>query len=105
VALYKYFSEQGALRFFRTRMVRFSQPAEFNDPFELRPHIRGLADDETIHTQHSLAYTKESIDKQIHESLAKLTLNSDQLSRIDTVRLAKEIQDRAGEAMGFVRAV
>ena len=37
--LYKYFSEEGLLRFLQSFEVRFSPPYVFNDPFEGRPRL------------------------------------------------------------------
>lgn len=37
--MYKYMSEEGALRFVGTLRVRFTQPDDQNDPFEFRPFL------------------------------------------------------------------
>jgi hypothetical protein len=37
--VYKYMSDEGALRFLKTLRVRFTQPDDQNDPFEFRPMV------------------------------------------------------------------
>ncbi|MEY2521298.1 MAG: hypothetical protein QOF24_3057 [Verrucomicrobiota bacterium] len=86
-------------------MVRFTQPAEFNDPFELRPHIKGLADDATITTQHAIAFQNESIEDHARLAIEKLQLAPEQCSRINPSQVAKEISNRAGDVLELVRII
>ncbi|SFP33500.1 Protein of unknown function [Variovorax sp. OK605] len=48
-SLFKYFGP-GGTRFFANWLVRFSQPAALNDPFEFSPHVRswGTPDEEAV---------------------------------------------------------
>jgi hypothetical protein len=103
--LYKYVSSAAAERFFRKGMVRFTQPADFNDPFELRPHIRGLADHGTIAKQHSIAFEDESIENQLRLALDKLQLSPSERSRIDLTTAKKNIWNHAHQAFEFVRNI
>jgi len=93
------------LRFFQTGKVRFTQPGEFNDPFELRPHIRGVADHETIARQHSLAFEGEALENQVRISLAKVQLSSSERSRIDPTVVSTAIAKEAGQVFDLVRNI
>lgn len=48
------------------RRIRFTQPGDFNDPFEFRPKIREVASDSEVRT-----YVEEHFDQLIEEELAK----------------------------------
>ncbi len=54
--LYKYFSRTWGLAALQTRLLRFTQPAAFNDPFEFSPVFAALA-------------TKEQLADHIEEAL------------------------------------
>lgn len=70
--LYKYISGEGALRLFRSGMLRFTQPAEFNDPFEMQPFLKGLADEPVLEKQFHEQFGP-TLDPEIEGMLAKLT--------------------------------
>jgi hypothetical protein len=68
--LYKYMAggkDRGVLRFFKSGMVRFTQPVEFNDPFEMQPFVKGVADEPAIEKQVS-----EQFDSTLESELAKM---------------------------------
>lgn len=63
--LYKYFPP-GRIEVLRNRRIRFTQPADFNDPFEFKPVIGEIASDDNVR-----AYVEKNFDKMIYEELAK----------------------------------
>jgi Protein of unknown function (DUF2971) len=48
------------------KMVRFTQPGDFNDPFEFRPYIESAASDEAVRD-----YVEANFDKIVDAELAK----------------------------------
>jgi hypothetical protein len=98
MALYKYMSGEGAVRLFRTSMLRFTQPSEFNDPFERQPFLKGLADTPTLENQFHDGFGK-TLDPQIDEMLAKLNLTDEQKARIDREAIKREAQSQAPQAL------
>jgi hypothetical protein len=48
------------------RRIRFTQPGDFNDPFEFRPKIREVASDAEVR-----AYVEEHFEQLVDEELAK----------------------------------
>src|SRR5438094_1168819 len=99
MSLYKYISAVNAIRLFQTGMVRFTQPAEFNDPFELRPHIRGLADNDMIEEQTDLAFQPSSIRPIVCRAIEKLQLSPNERRMVDVDELVKTVGDY--KARGF----
>jgi len=57
--IYKYVSED-RLSILEDGLIRFTQPRAFNDPFEFRPHIYEISDDE---------YLDDALDEQYDEIL------------------------------------
>src|SRR5437870_5816759 len=102
MSLYKYVSEKGALRLFRSGMVRFTQPIEFNDPFEMQPFIKGLADEPTLESQFDDGFGK-TLDPQIDEMLGNLSLTDEQKSKIDRGSIRTMVQSQAPEALGLFK--
>lgn len=100
--LYKYMSGEGALRLFRSEMVRFTQPIEFNDPFEMQPFIKGLADEPTLESQFDDGFGK-TLDPQIDKMLSDLNLTDEQKSKIDCGAIYKTVQSQAPEALGLFK--
>src|SRR5437764_10697966 len=100
--LYKYVSGEGAVRLFHSGMVRFTQPIEFNDPFEMQPFIRGLADESTLETQFNDGFG-ETLDPQIDEMLSTLSLTDEQKSKIDRGSIEKMVQSQAPEALDLFK--
>ena len=84
-------------------MVRFTQPGEFNDPFELRPHITGLADEDAIARQHAIAFRQDSLDQLIRKSLDKFPPRD--RSKIDPAQLLSHLQNGAGGVRQFVTMI
>jgi hypothetical protein len=105
VPLYKYVTAVYALRFFQTGMVRFTQPAEFNDPFELRPHIRGLADADTIAQQADLVFQQSSIRTEVGHALEKLRLSPNQRRMVDVDELVKRIGGQRDQGFEFIKGI
>lgn len=102
MSLYKYMSGEGAIRLFRSGMVRFTQPIEFNDPFEMQPFIKGLADEPTLENQFRDGFGK-TLDPQIDEMLSKLRLTAEQKSKIDRGSIHQTVQSQAPEALGLFK--
>ena len=46
------------------KMVRFTQPRDFNDPFEFRPYIESAASDEAVRD-----YVEANFDKSLDTEL------------------------------------
>ena len=65
MVLYKYVTPARA-DVLRRRRVRFTQPGDFNDPFEFRPRIEAAASDEDMR-----AYVEEHFDKLVDQELEK----------------------------------
>lgn len=102
MSLYKYVSGEGAIRLFRSRMVRFTQPVEFNDPFEMQPFLKGLVDDPTLESQFRDGFGK-TLDPKIDEMLSKLALTAEQQSKIDRGSIHRIVQSQAPEALGLFK--
>ncbi|HDY7648843.1 TPA: DUF2971 domain-containing protein [Vibrio vulnificus] len=64
--LYKYLHPD-RIDVLKNRAIRFSPPNAFNDPFEFKPVISGLASDSYID-----AYMKENLDSMVESELSKL---------------------------------
>ncbi len=97
--LYKYVSIPAALRFFET----FTQPAEFNDPFELRPHVRGLADEEMISAQQAIAFQPQPLETEVAGATDKLQLSALDRSKIDVDELVNALRGTGDEVFKFVK--
>ena len=67
MALYKYLSEE-RITIFEDGLIRFTQPRAFNDPFEFRPHLEKVADDEYI--EKTLEEMFEGLVKERYASLS-----------------------------------
>jgi hypothetical protein len=63
--LYKYL-QPVRLDVLKHRRIRFTQPGDFNDPFEFRPRIRELASDADVQ-----AYVEDHFEQLVDEELAK----------------------------------
>jgi hypothetical protein len=63
--LYKYL-QPARVDVLKHRRIRFTQPGDFNDPFEFRPKIRELASD-----AEAQAYVEEHFEQLIDQDLAK----------------------------------
>ena len=70
-------------------MLRFTQPVEFNDPFEMQPFLRGLADQFELETQfdHQFGTT---VGSEVDAILAKLT--PEQRMKVTKNALLDEVQ-------------
>lgn len=62
--IYKYMNESRIKDILEMNYIRFTQPKYFNDPFELKPHIKGLASDNFLKF-HSKTL-EESIKKEYY---------------------------------------
>ena len=93
-------SGEGALRLFRTGMLRFTQPVEFNDPFEMQPFVKGLADEPTIEGQFNEQFGS-TLGPEIENLLAKLT--PEQRDRIDSDSIHQTVQQQAPEALAMLK--
>jgi len=65
VILYKYLSP-ARLDVLAQRNVRFTQPGDFNDPFEFRPKIQAAASEQEVRT-----YVEENFERLVELELAK----------------------------------
>lgn len=63
--LYKYL-QPARSDLLKHRRIRFTQPGDFNDPFEFRPKIRDLASDAEMR-----AYVEDHFEQLVGEELAK----------------------------------
>lgn len=63
--LYKYFPPE-RIDVLRNRRVRFTQPADFNDPFEFKPVIQEISSDDDVGE-----YVEKNYDQLVEEELAK----------------------------------
>ena len=89
--LYKYFSATGALRLLETGSLRFTQPAEFNDPFEMRPYISGLAPRDKVEQQFDSRLNSEAGDQLLARALDDADLTPDQRASISVQQLRDAI--------------
>lgn len=105
--LYKYIDggkDRGVSRFFSSGMVRFTQPVEFNDPFEMQPFVKGLADESTIEKQVS-----EQFDSTLESELAKMLggFTPQQRALVDSVisrdQLRAAVRKQGPELLGLVK--
>jgi hypothetical protein len=63
--LYKYL-QPARVDILKHNRIRFTQPGDFNDPFEFRPKIREVAPDAEVR-----AYVEEHFEQLVEEELAK----------------------------------
>lgn len=104
--LYKYMhgGNDGALRFLNSGMLRFTQPVEFNDPFEMQPFVRGLVDESTIENQFREQFDSV-LDSEIAKALSGLT--PQQRALVDSVMsqdsLRHTVQRQSPQALGLVK--
>jgi hypothetical protein len=63
--LYKYLPP-GLLKVLQDKKVRFTQPGDFNDPFEFRPQIQAAASDEEVRV-----YVEKNFERLVEQELAK----------------------------------
>jgi hypothetical protein len=63
--LYKYI-QPDRVDILKHRRIRFTQPGDFNDPFEFRPRIREVASDADVQK-----YVEEHFEQLVEEELAK----------------------------------
>src|SRR6266568_9304658 len=63
--LYKYL-QPARVDILKHRRIRFTQPGDFNDPFEFRPKIRQVASDAEVR-----AHVEEHFEQLVEEELAK----------------------------------
>jgi hypothetical protein len=64
--LYKYSQPARTDDLLRRRRIRFTQPGDFNDPFEFRPKIREVTSDADVQ-----AYVEKHFEQLVEEELAK----------------------------------
>lgn len=65
--IYKFFSNYWITQLLNDLLLKFTPPKELNDPFEVRPHLLGLADSNTIHNELS-KYMPNSLHKEYLEN-------------------------------------
>jgi hypothetical protein len=102
--LYKYMrgDENGVLRLFRDGMLRFTQPVEFNDPFEMQPFLKGLADEPTIENQFHEEFGA-TLGPEIEAMLAELT--PEQRARVDGDSIRKKFQQQAPQVLSRLKTM
>lgn len=61
MSVYKYMTDEGGLRFLRNWYLRITPPADFNDPFELRPPVEQL-------------FTEEHVDVLFQEAALQMSI-------------------------------
>lgn len=61
VSAYKYMTSEGGIRFLRSWCLRITPPADFNDPFELRPQIQQVFTEEYLDVQFQAAVPQMAI--------------------------------------------
>jgi len=65
MTLYKYL-QPARVDLLKHRRIRFTQPGDFNDPFEFRPKIREVVSDTEVQT-----YVENNFEKLVEEDLEK----------------------------------
>lgn len=79
MAIYKYVSEE-RIDILQNLLIRFTQPSEFNDPFEANPFLKALTDHDTIcdllngmHLNEAdiFASLEKKVEEQYHEATRK----------------------------------
>jgi hypothetical protein len=98
--LFKYFSAEGATRLFKTGMLRFTQPIEFNDAFEMQPFLAGLAEEPSLDRQFD-ERLGALVDSEIDKCLA--TLPPKKRAAINRDWLRAELLRQAPDALGLVK--
>lgn len=63
--LYKYLPP-GRIDVLQNRRIRFTQPADFNDPFEFRPVIKEISSEDAVS-----AYVEKNFDRLVEQELEK----------------------------------
>lgn len=91
--LYKYFPP-ARIASFRDCLIRFTQYGDFNDPFELNPHINKLAEESAIK-----AIVERDFVKIIEEEYCKNPIISAFISKEDFISLAITHQESVKDAV------
>lgn len=84
--LYKYFHPD-RIDVLAKGIIRFSPPQAFNDPFDMKPNIQGIASQE-----HWDNRFKETMPKIVQELYRELPSNVREILSLDTVRALAESQ-------------
>src|SRR6267143_2452548 len=85
--LYKYL-QPDRVDLLKHRRIRFTQPGDFNDPFEFRPRIRQVASNVEVQT-----YVEEHFEQLVEEELAKYGALAQFLSQADLKRMLVNQKD------------
>ena len=70
MAIYKYVVEE-RIDILQNGLIRFTQPSVFNDPFEVYPYFKAIADDRAVDDFMEKNWQKENIEKNIEEECRK----------------------------------
>lgn len=90
--LFKYVPPESGLKMLVSGLIRFSPPQAFNDPFELKPNIKGFASTATV--DESIVKNTPNILRQEYDKLPQYFRNNlsyDGFVNLSTIRLADPI--------------
>jgi len=103
--LFKYLNESRTT-VLEDGLIRFTQPASFNDPFELKPEILSLS--ATPYTQESIERQYSDVFRAVYELLApekKSSMSFEQaVASIDKSQLFGSVSSMIGAQTGFVKS-
>ena len=77
------------------RRIRFTQPGDFNDPFEFRPRIREIASDAEMQ-----AYVEENFERLVDEDLVKYGALTQIFPQVDLKDLFQGFHSHVGSLHG-----
>jgi Protein of unknown function (DUF2971) len=88
------------MRLLQTSKVRFTQPIEFNDPFEMQPFLECVADQATIEKQFHQHFDA-TVRRELTTALERLT--PEQRARVDSVAIENAVRQQTPEALNMLK--
>lgn len=107
MSVFKYFTQEGALRYLSTWALRITPPDQFNDPFEMRPRFTAMTSEEMRQITPSVAH--EELVKILTQQFAAyggeingelINVLARYLRRVTTAEEEKALFSRSDRAQG-----
>lgn len=92
MAIYKYVTEE-RIDILENGFIRFTQPSAFNDPFEVYPYFKSIADNDSVENLIAEQWSHQSLEKIIEERF------QEQLNEKPFLRLIPDFEKTFKEGM------